>query len=135
MTATSQTGSAIVLELMGVRAQECVVCYVGRMVDRFGCDGTWRWVETWREQRAPRASRLERRMQARGAGCDCEVHLRGYEVDPRLLAVAWDGPIGAVCLCLGVRAGSTQPCGLWRIVQRSWWTPECHPGVTGGAAP
>lgn len=121
----------VLQELMGARPKECVVCYLARMVERFGCDGSWRWAQTWRDQQAPRASRLERRLGARGASCDCEVLLRGFEIEPRLLTVAWEEPLGATTGCLGVRTGSTQPCRLWRPVQRGWWAAESHVAASG----
>ncbi|WP_409483001.1 DUF2695 domain-containing protein [Arsenicicoccus dermatophilus] len=117
-----------VRELMGARPGECVVCYTGRMVERFGCDGSWRWVQTWRGQCAPRACRVEGRMAARGASCDCEIHLRGYEIEPRLLSVAWDGLVDGAPQCLGVRKGSTQPCRLWRPPVPGWWATTTHRG-------
>ena len=42
------------------RAAECLVCYVARMLDDFGCDTTLRFARN-RDQRARQATSLERR--------------------------------------------------------------------------
>jgi len=44
---------------------ECLFCFVYRMTEHPGCDGTLRWAQRWRDLRAPRvkASRcLPRRL-------------------------------------------------------------------------
>jgi len=70
----------------------------------------------------------------KGACCDCEIFLNGYEPAPEL----WTQPQeyeedGVSCIddaewpdqlpaCRGVRAGSTQGCTLWvRQRRRGWW--------------
>ena len=85
--------------------RECLRCYLVRMLAAFGCDGTHRWTERWRDLRAPRATALVERLARRGGiCCDCEVTLNVYR----------DYPDTAEPLpCAGVsRAGSTQPCDL-----------------------
>jgi hypothetical protein len=85
--------------------RECLRCYLLRMIDQFGCDGTHRWTTWWRDLRAPAARGLIRRLERQGACCcDCEVILNVYPHYPetdRLLP------------CAGVlRAGSSVPCDL-----------------------
>ena len=54
--------------------RECLRCFLLRMINEFGCDGTHRWTMRWRDLRAPRARGLVQRMQRRGGCCcDCEV--------------------------------------------------------------
>jgi len=90
--------------LTAPRARECLPCYVGRMLAEFGCAGTLRWSEHWRNICAPRATALAARLGSRGGFCDCEVLLNVY---PDWL-VEEDEPLPA---CAGVsRRGSTQPC-------------------------
>src|SRR5438105_4691710 len=60
------------------RPDECVLCYVDRMLDAFGCDTTLRWARRWRDLRRPRATGLERRLESRGGFCDCEIFLNGW---------------------------------------------------------
>lgn len=84
--------------------RECLRCYILRMLNEFGCDGTLRWAEYWRDLRAPRAQAMTRRLHTRGGYCDCEVIVNVYPSYPeteQLLA------------CAGVsRRGSTKPCSL-----------------------
>ena len=40
------------------RAGECLVCYVARMLDEFGCDTTLRFARNYRDQVAPRATQV-----------------------------------------------------------------------------
>ncbi|MCB0912400.1 MAG: DUF2695 domain-containing protein [Propionibacteriaceae bacterium] len=61
---------------------ECLLCYVGRMVDEFGCDGRLRFATHYRDARAPSATALERRLGRRGGYCDCEIFLNGYDLRP-----------------------------------------------------
>jgi hypothetical protein len=82
--------------------RECLRCYLVRMITAFGCDGTHRWTERWRDLRAPRATALKERLARRGGiCCDCEVMYNVYPDSAEPLP------------CAGVtRAGSTQPCAL-----------------------
>ena len=34
--------------------RECLRCFLLRMINQFGCDGTHRWTIRWRDRRAPR---------------------------------------------------------------------------------
>ena len=85
--------------------RECLRCYLVRMINEFGCDGTHRWTVCWRDLRAPRARGLVQRMQRRGGCCcDCEVIFNvfpGYPDSDEILP------------CAGVaRVGSAMPCYL-----------------------
>jgi hypothetical protein len=93
----------------------CLHCYVYRMLE-FGCTGL-RWAQRYRDLRAPRATALHRRLMSKGAGCDCEIFMNGWSLrrtyqlwDPETEEYEYPGELPA---CTGVRAGSTQPCGLW----------------------
>jgi hypothetical protein len=84
---------------------ECVLCFVARMLDAWGCDDTLRFAERYRVRRAPRASALLRRFGDLGGYCDCEIFLNGYVVvDPFGVGLP---------ACQGVGRGSAQPCGAW----------------------
>jgi hypothetical protein len=86
------------------RDRECLRCYLLRMLNEFGCTGTLRWSEHWRDLRAPRARALARRLAGRGGFCDCEVILNVYPQHTE----AWQ-----LNSCIGVsRRGSTEPCSL-----------------------
>lgn len=52
---------------------ECLVCFLERMLQRFGCDGSLRWTIRWRRANAPRMRGLENTLRAQGGYCDCEV--------------------------------------------------------------
>jgi Protein of unknown function (DUF2695) len=90
--------------------RECLRCFLLRLIGEFGCDGTHRWAERWRDERAPRAKALLRRMEQLGGFCDCEI----------LLNVFPDYPQTARPLpCAGQpQAGSAVPCDL-RALRRS----------------
>ena len=83
---------------------ECLRCYLMRMVNLAGCDGTHRWTVRWRDARAPRATGLLRKLERRGGiCCDCEVLFNvwpDYPQAPRLLP------------CAGTAPGCTDPCDL-----------------------
>lgn len=98
--------AALQEELTAPRDRECLGCYVMRMLDEFGCDNKLRWVGRWRDQCAPRATRLERGLEDRGGFCDCEV---AFNVYPDIMLVEDDEtPLPE---CLGVsRRGSTLLC-------------------------
>jgi len=99
---------------------ECVLCYVERMLDAFGCDATLRWARTWRDRRLPRATGLERRLEARGGFCDCEVLLNGWTLRPDRREPGEDGAPGRPA-CAGVSARSSQPCANWEPWRRARW--------------
>jgi hypothetical protein len=120
MTATDDAtpGEWALRDVLGAltdpRAGECLFCYVYRMLE-FGClPDRLTWARRWRDLRAPRATGLERRLEARGGFCDCEIFLNGWQ--PRELVLDENGDETypkVMPPCRGVRAGSTQPCPLW----------------------
>jgi Protein of unknown function (DUF2695) len=90
--------------------RECLRCFVLRMINEFGCDGTQRWSARWRDLRAPKARGLLRRLGELGGCCDCEVLLNvfpHYPESDRLLPCAGQP-----------RAGSAVPCDL-RALRRT----------------
>ena len=98
------------------RAGECLVCYVARMLDEFGCDTTLRFARNYRDQMAPRATRLERRLGDMGGFCDCEIFLNGMRLAPHLRTYDANGEEVAGegrPACAWVRKGSTQACAHW----------------------
>lgn len=111
---------AAAAELTAPRDEECVFCYVLRMLDSFGCDTTLRWAVRWRDLRMPRATGLERRLNARGGFCDCEIFLNGWNLVEGLQVRDENGDLcwpAARPACAGGR--SSQPCALWE--------PRCRP--------
>ena len=106
------------------RAAECLFCFVDRMLDEFGCDGTLRWVRRWRDLRLPRATGLERRLGRSGAFCDCELFLNGWTVRDDLLVRDEDGEADwppQRPACPGVGPRSSQPCATWEPRRRGRW--------------
>jgi len=122
--------AALADSMTRVRDDECLLCYVYRMLDH-GCTGLM-WARRYRDLRAPRATALEKRLGRVGGFCDCEIFLNGYE----LAAEHWVVPDPAVrppyvaegepCYpdpmpaCTGVPRGSTQECRLWVPIRRRW---------------
>jgi hypothetical protein len=103
---------------------ECVLCYVDRMLSAFGCDGTLRWVRRWRDLQRPRVTGLERRMEARGGFCDCEVFFNGWTFRTDLLEPDEEGALTEPAtrpLCAGVGPRSSQPCANWTAWRRPRW--------------
>jgi hypothetical protein len=121
-----------------LKENECLCCYVARMLDEFPCDGTLRHAKHYRDQRAPRATALAERLGRVGGYCDCEIFLNGYQLpsadeDGEADAEAdWDD--NSVLYvddvlndepareewppCQGVRRGTVQPCGNWVRIPR-----------------
>lgn len=117
-------------ELFGLRAGECLLCYVNRMITTHDCVGL-RFAKHYRDVRAPRATALEGRLGQMGGFCDCEIFLNAYQLHPALFVrdqpteddqcpeVRWPDPLPT---CLGARRGSTQPCRLWcRQIRGGRW--------------
>ena len=109
-------------ELTTPAAGECLACFVVRMLDAFGCDNTLRWARRFRDERAPRATGLERRLGSMGGFCDCEILLNGLSlvdrlrvVDPETEELVWPKERPA---CGSVRPSSTQWCDNWQRQSR-----------------
>lgn len=108
--------AALASAMTAPRPRECLLCYVNRMVDGFGCDTTLRWARRWRALCAPRATGLERRLEARGGFCDCEIFLNGWDLRADLQERDDDGGLtwpSERPRCAGAPARSTQPCANW----------------------
>lgn len=115
---------------------ECLLCYVARMLEQFGCLSTLRFATRYRDLCAPRATALEWRLGQRGGFCDCGIFWNGYQPTWRVLdAAGWVCPspehspgyceecVNALStvplpLCRGVRKGSTQGCQFWAPIRR-----------------
>jgi hypothetical protein len=109
-------------ELTTPAGGECLCCYVVRMLDAFGCDNTLRWARCFRDERAPRATGLERRLGSMGGYCDCEIFMNGLSLvdrlrvlDPLTDELVWPKERPA---CGGVRRSSTQWCDNWQRQSR-----------------
>ena len=85
--------------------RECLRCFLLRMLNEFGCDGTHRWTIRWRDLRAPKARNLLGRLaKLGGCCCDCEVLLNVFPDYPES---------GGLLPCAGQsQPGSAAPCNL-----------------------
>jgi hypothetical protein len=104
--------------------EECVLCYVQRMLTAFGCDTTLRWARRWRDTLRPRATGLERRLAARGGFCDCEVFWNGWTLREDLCVPTEDGALDwpeTLPPCAGLTPRSSQPCANWEPWRRPRW--------------
>ncbi|WP_206445933.1 DUF2695 domain-containing protein [Agrococcus sp. KRD186] len=113
--------------------QECLACYLDRVVAVFGCQGDLRFAGRFRDLTAPRATALERRLSDSGGCCDCEVltnamqpawHLwrpRHWVLVDGLKSQVDAEPPKEMPPCTGVRRGSTQPCRNWHSMLRPSW--------------
>lgn len=117
--------------LLHIRHRECLFCYVWRMLPVLHCMGL-RLSRHYRDERAPSAVALEKRLGQKGAFCDCEIFLNGWTLAERVVIPgqwhidpetgedffqdeSWPDPLPD---CTGVRAGSTQPCDVWQPQRR-----------------
>jgi hypothetical protein len=82
---------------------ECLRCYLIRMLNESGCDGSHRWTIRWRDARAPHADGLISRLRSQGGCCDCEVIFNAMPDYP---------DVNSILPCAGVPEGSTRPCDL-----------------------
>src|SRR4051812_6662349 len=118
-------------ELTRPHDNECLCCYVARMLAQFPCDGSHRHALRFRDLSAPRATALLDRLGRVGACCcACELFLNGYQ--PRWMPrqpvpdalddeddddwlnddeedLEWG--LESLPPCAGVRRGSVRPCG------------------------
>ncbi len=106
---------SLAVRLTHPRAGECLLCFVARMLEDFGCDDTLRFARGYRDLRAPRASALEDRLGRMGGFCDCEIFLNAMTLAPQLRRydAYGDELEAAPRSCRGVRRGSTQGCANW----------------------
>ena len=104
------------------RGDECLCCYVWRMLDDFPCDGSHRHAYRYRDLRAPRATALRERLSRVGACCcDCEIFMNGYTLRAgQDLLEQVDTGLATLPPCQGVRRGSVQPCRNWARIRRGW---------------
>lgn len=91
---------------------ECLVCFVMDNVERSGCDNTLRWARAYRDTVAPADQGLERRLEASGGYCDCEILMNAF-VPASGSDDDWPDDLPE---CAGVRRGSTVPCREWVAV-------------------
>jgi uncharacterized protein DUF2695 len=95
---------------------ECLLCFVARMLDDFGCDTTLRFAKHYRDLRAPRATAMEARLGRMGGFCDCEIFLNGMTLAEHHLERDESGEAIAPArlpVCVGVRRASTKGCANW----------------------
>ena len=112
VTEAEQLVRALAADLTRSGPGECLICYLHRVLGQFGCDHTHRFTGAFRDERMARATALESRLRGAGAYCDCEVLWNA--VRPAV-DMPEDAPLPS---CLGIRAATTRPCGLWRA--RRW---------------
>jgi Protein of unknown function (DUF2695) len=100
---------------------ECVLCYLHRMLRAFGCDTTLRWVRRWRDLVRPGLATFERRFEARGGFCDCEVFWNGWTLRDDLRVLDENGDLewpAELPRCAGLGPRSARPCTHWRPRRR-----------------
>ncbi len=101
-------------ELTRPREDECLCCYVARLLVEFPCDGSVRHALHYRDVVAPRATDLAKRLSRMGGYCDCEVLMNGYQLRDTDEDTASDD----LPPCKGVHSGSVQPCVSWVEIRR-----------------
>jgi hypothetical protein len=97
--------------------EECVLCYLTRVLPLFGCDTTLRWTRRWRDRVRPQATALERRFEASGGFCDCEIFWNGWTLRDDLLVVDRRGDRDwpdELPRCAGLAPRAARPCANWR---------------------
>lgn len=83
---------------------ECLACYLIRMLEEFGCDGTLRWTRRWRDCEAPADKNLLRRFKARTLHYDSDVMIN---IVPDVIPDD-DGRLPPCAECQAHRAGREQ---------------------------
>ena len=69
------------VELVGPRRRECLSCFLTRVVDAHGCDGTLAWTHRWQGYQRMlriRTGGLTRYLKNNGGFCDCEALMNVY---------------------------------------------------------
>ncbi|MCU6481212.1 hypothetical protein QO003_002451 [Arthrobacter silviterrae] len=109
------------VDLTRILENECLFCYVYRMVELHGCF-SFQWAQQYLDIRAPRSRGTLRKLEACGGFCDCEIIMNvvsaneplwnvqdyGDDFDGFGMSEPEDKPP-----CHGVGTGSVSPCALW----------------------
>lgn len=113
---------------------ECLACYVTRMIGRFGCDESWRFVDHYSSRSDPSHADASTPDWRREGQCDCDVYDLGYDLAddveepvehlqagdmPVVLHHEWPWPNPHPCR--GIESGSIEPCSLWQSLQHQDW--------------
>lgn len=131
-TEAEQILKSVTAAVLAPAPRECLACFVNRQLEEFGCNHSHRFSVLFRDQRAPGATALHKRLSAMGACCcDCEIFMNAYEPAPNLWVTIVDDPAlpparGGYYIkepetmppCNGVRRGSAQPCSNWQRQRR-----------------
>jgi hypothetical protein len=101
--------------------QECLRCYLVRMIRAHGCDNTKKWTIRWRDRRAPGDGQLMEQIEERGGiCCDCEVVFNVWEHEDPDWEVEQDSARSGTAdsrglACPGTSGGDPLvPCSRWR---------------------
>ena len=99
------------------QVRECLVCFVARMVEEFGCDSSLLWTRRFRDLRSPAATAVERRYGEQLVICDCLVLHKAHRPTRELMVRdvhtdELDRP-DRMPPCSGVRRTSTRACANW----------------------
>lgn len=65
--------------LVAVHEDECLFCYLGRMLPAHGCDGTLRFALCWARSRRLPVPGFRRWLNGNGGYCDCEVIMNVFD--------------------------------------------------------
>ncbi len=97
--------------------RECLVCFVARLVEEFGCDSSLLWARRFRDLRSPSATSLEQRYVERLVVCDCLVVSEAHQPVRELMVrdvhtdeLEWPARLPP---CAGVRRTNTRACAHW----------------------
>ncbi len=71
--------------LVACQPDECLYCYLLRMLDALGCDNTLRWAERWRDQQSASYTWLLGWLRRNGGYCDCEAVINVFKDTRRSL--------------------------------------------------
>jgi hypothetical protein len=103
--------NVIPLDRRAVRPDECLYCFLNRMLETSGCDHRMRLTQKWIGVQPRSARWVIRWAETQGGYCDCEVILNVFRDDKRSArhrkvrcAASYDGKGAALRQCRG--AGS-----------------------------
>lgn len=97
--------------------RECLVCFLLRVLDDFGCDSSFTWARRFRDLRSPTATGLEKRFGTQLVLCDCLIVHKAHRPVRELLVrdvhtdeLEWPERMPP---CSGVRRTNTRSCANW----------------------